>query len=89
MLGPKQWEWIATARMVSRQRQSTGAIEDVLDGLLSGADQAMVNAFTSGFRWGFWVAAGIWTAGLLASVIFIRREEVAHPEAVELPAPQS
>ena len=43
-------------------------------------------AFTSGFRWGFWVAAGIWTAGLIASLIFIRREEVAHPEAVELPA---
>jgi len=35
---------------VSRQRKSTGAVEDVLDGLLSGADQAMVNAFTSGFR---------------------------------------
>ncbi|HET7420757.1 MAG TPA: hypothetical protein VFL27_10275 [Candidatus Dormibacteraeota bacterium] len=26
------------------------AVEEVLDGLLSGADQAMVNAFTSGFR---------------------------------------
>jgi hypothetical protein len=49
-LGPAQWEWIATARLVSRQRSSTGAVEDVLDGLLSGADQAMVNAFTSGFR---------------------------------------
>ena len=47
------------------------------------------NAFTDGFRWGFWVAAGVWTAGLLASLIFIRREEVAHPEAVELAAPQS
>jgi hypothetical protein len=35
---------------VARQRQSTGAVEEVLDGLLSGADQAMVNAFTSGFR---------------------------------------
>jgi hypothetical protein len=35
---------------VSRQRGSTGAVEDVLDDLLSGADQAMVNAFTSGFR---------------------------------------
>jgi hypothetical protein len=45
-----QWEWIATARMVSRQRKSTSAVEEVLDGLLSGADQAMVNAFTSGFR---------------------------------------
>ena len=49
-MGPAQWEWIATARVVSRQRSSTGAVEEVLDGLLSGADQAMVNAFTSGFR---------------------------------------
>ena len=46
-------------------------------------------AFTSGFRWGFWVAAGIWAAGLLASLLFIRREEVANPEAVELPAAQA
>jgi hypothetical protein len=49
-LGAAQWEWIATARLVSRHRSSTGAVEEVLDGLLSGADQAMVNAFTSGFR---------------------------------------
>ncbi len=35
---------------MARQRQSSGAVEEVLDGLLSGADQAMVNAFTSGFR---------------------------------------
>lgn len=49
-LGPAQWEWIAISRMVSRQRPSTAAIEDVIDGLLSGADQAMVNAFTTGFR---------------------------------------
>jgi len=27
-----------------------GAVEELLDGLLSSADQAMVNAFTSGFR---------------------------------------
>jgi len=45
-----QWEWIATARMVARRRASVGAIEEVLDGLLAGADQAMVNAFTTGFR---------------------------------------
>jgi hypothetical protein len=36
--------------MVARQRPSVAAVEVVLDGLLSGADQAMVNAFTSGFR---------------------------------------
>ncbi|HET9782337.1 MAG TPA: hypothetical protein VFR33_11235 [Candidatus Dormibacteraeota bacterium] len=36
--------------MVARQRPSVAAVEEVLDGLLSGADQAMVNAFTSGFR---------------------------------------
>ena len=35
---------------MARERQSSGAVEEVLDGLLSGADQAMVNAFTSGFR---------------------------------------
>ena len=35
---------------MSRQRASTATIEQVLDGLLSGADQAMVNAFTGGFR---------------------------------------
>lgn len=50
MLSPAQWEWIATARMISRQRRSSAAVEQVLDGLLSGADQAMVNAFTTGFR---------------------------------------
>jgi hypothetical protein len=50
MLGGPQWEWIATARIVSRQRTSTAAGEAVLDGLLSAADQAMVNAFTTGFR---------------------------------------
>ena len=36
--------------MVSRQRASNATAEDVLDDLLSGADQAMVNAFTTGFR---------------------------------------
>lgn len=36
--------------MVSRQRSSVAAVEQVIDGLLSGADQAMVNAFTTGFR---------------------------------------
>lgn len=50
MLGSAQWEWIATARLVARQRASSGKDEEVLDGLLSAADQAMVNAFTSGFR---------------------------------------
>lgn len=45
-----QWEWIATARIVARQRPSVGVVEGVLDGLLSSADQAMVNAFTTGFR---------------------------------------
>ncbi len=49
-LGKDQWEWIASARMLSRYRPSTSAVEEVLDELLSGADQAMVNAFTGGFR---------------------------------------
>ena len=45
-----QWEWIATARLVARRRASVAGVEEVLDGLLGGADQAMVNAFTTGFR---------------------------------------
>jgi len=36
--------------VVSRQRRSTAEVEQVLDNLLSGADQSMVNAFTGGFR---------------------------------------
>jgi MFS family permease len=44
------------------------------------------DAFTAGFQWGFWVGAGIWGAALLAAIMLIRREEVAHPEAVELAA---
>lgn len=36
--------------MVARQRPSVGRVEEVLDGLLTNADQAMVNAFTTGFR---------------------------------------
>ena len=36
--------------MLSRQRTSTAANEEALEGLLGEADQAMVNAFTTGFR---------------------------------------
>ncbi len=36
--------------MVSRQRPSTAEAEELLDRLLSNADQGMVNAFTGGFR---------------------------------------
>ena len=49
-LGKPQWEWIAQARTVARMRPSTAAAEARLDGLLSTADQAMVSAFTGGFR---------------------------------------
>jgi EmrB/QacA subfamily drug resistance transporter len=43
-------------------------------------------AFTSGFQWGFWIGAGIWSAALISAVLLIRQEEVPAPEAVELPA---
>ena len=38
------------ARILSRQRPTSQSAEEVLEGLLAGADQAMVNAFTTGFR---------------------------------------
>jgi hypothetical protein len=41
---------VGAARLLSRQRTSTAALEQELDELLSGADQAMVEAFTGGFR---------------------------------------
>jgi hypothetical protein len=50
MLGKAQWEWIAAARVLSRQRPSVALQEERLDRLLSGADPAMANAFTGGFR---------------------------------------
>jgi hypothetical protein len=50
VLGKAQWEWIAAARVLSRQRPSTAVHEQELDRLLSSADQSMANAFTSGFR---------------------------------------
>jgi hypothetical protein len=46
-------------------------------------------ALTQGFVWGFWVAVGIWVAGLLAAIFLVRREEVQQPAAVELPASQT
>ena len=49
-LTKEQWEWIAVARILSRQRATTASAEEVLESLLGGADQAMVNAFTTGFR---------------------------------------
>jgi len=49
-LSKAQWEWIATARVVSRQRPSTAEVEQVLENMLAGADQAMVNALSGGFR---------------------------------------
>jgi EmrB/QacA subfamily drug resistance transporter len=33
-------------------------------------------AFTSGYQWAFWVTVGIAVAGLLATVVFIRRDEL-------------
>jgi hypothetical protein len=49
-LATAQWQWIAAARILTRQRASTLAQEERLDLLLANADQAMVTAFTSGFR---------------------------------------
>ena len=46
-------------------------------------------ALTGGFKWGFWVCAGIWAGALLAALIFIREREVAVPGAAELPPAQS
>ncbi len=34
------------------------------------------DAFTSGFRWGFWVLVGIWTSSLVCALVFVRREEI-------------
>jgi hypothetical protein len=85
--------------VVSRQRASNGAVEDLLDGLLSGADQAMVNAFTSGFRVSQVrnaiakclsdpnaVAAGLESAQVVALAILVREEmQLAQFEAVYRP----
>jgi EmrB/QacA subfamily drug resistance transporter len=56
--------------------------------LATQGDPAAV-ATTNGFVWAFWVAAGIWGVGLLASLIFVRREEVAQAGAAEMPVSQA
>jgi len=42
--------------------------------------QSFPQAFTSGTQWAFWVCVVISVAGLLATIIFIRREELAPVE---------
>jgi len=56
---------------------------------LLGRGDPRPEALTDGFQLAFWVGAGIWAAALLAALAVVRREEVAHPEAVELPAAQT
>jgi hypothetical protein len=53
------------------------------DTLFAEGDQP-AEALTGGFRWGFWVTAGLWIASLLATLLLVRGKEVPHPEAVEL-----
>ena len=38
---------------------------------------AYADAFTSGTQWAFWVTAGVAVAGLVATLVLIRREELA------------
>jgi EmrB/QacA subfamily drug resistance transporter len=38
-------------------------------------------AFTSGSQWAFWVCVGLAVAGLAATIVFVRREEVGSPES--------
>jgi hypothetical protein len=50
LLGTPQWEWIATARLLARHRESMAALEESLETHLARADPAMVNALSGGFR---------------------------------------
>ena len=46
----------------------------------------MPQALTSGFQAAFWVGAGIAAAGVLASLVLIRKEELAAAPAFEVEA---
>ena len=43
----------------------------------------MPQALTSGFQAAFWVGAGVAAVGVLASLVLIRKEELASVPAVE------
>jgi EmrB/QacA subfamily drug resistance transporter len=43
------------------------------------------NAFTSGAQWAFWVCVGIAVAGLAATLVLVRRDELATVEAQSAP----
>jgi EmrB/QacA subfamily drug resistance transporter len=44
--------------------------------------QSVPEAFTSGSQWAFWVCVGLAIVGLLATILLIRREEIAETDAV-------
>jgi EmrB/QacA subfamily drug resistance transporter len=44
--------------------------------------QSFPQSFTSGSQWAFWVCVGIAVVGLIATVLLVRNEEIAHVEAV-------
>ena len=49
----------------------------------AGAGDAVPQALTSGFQAAFWVGAGIALAGVVASLVLIRKEELAAAPAFE------
>jgi len=49
----------------------------------TGAGEAVPQALTSGFQAAFWVGAGVAAVGVLASLILVRKEELASVPAFE------
>jgi hypothetical protein len=43
-------------------------------------------AFTAGAQWAFWVCVGLAAAGLVATVVFVRREEIGATESAMVAA---
>jgi MFS family permease len=93
LAGVQQHEAGLASGLINAAQQVGGAIgvavtSSVLishSNTLRHAGTAVPSAFTAGTRWAFWVCAGIAAVGLVASLVLVRRDELAVVEVQSSP----
>ena len=79
---------VAADRRRARDRRPLGGRDRPDERAPSTSGDAVPQALTTGFQAAFWVGAGVAAAGVLASLVLIRKEELeAAPAAETVPVP--